>query len=737
MRFDWQRWLRHFLVRTRSFITPRTIKSAILSLTVVVLWFVADAVPSLFFNSKAFQAKLDEAIDASGLAISYQGIDVSLFRGVRVIGVRVSFDRDFSRGRYLLEAPAVYIHVPFGFPSPAERDWLSKARIVITEGKVSYWITADGADAEVVKQARKLMQENLAFHIECDGCNFALNVKDNSYFKEVTPVQSLHFTVRHAGKEVQTLVRYESSTIGDGDFFGKFKACASLQCDDIEGYWYFKPTRLKTSLLNNFQKDYDITSGFLSGEVAFDRNLVEVERSVKGKMERVREPVSNFRMAMAAKDFTISKKKAEWYHSDSFAIDTKMLIKGQSSTGYVQAALENYNINAEFEDLRPDALPEKYTFRVEPKLFGGKVLRLPAQKKLTGLTNFSINLSGRNGNKYAKTEMNLEIVNGALSIGNERVVPRLEIPEARLALANEKITGVMKARGGASDLAATVDGVLELYPVGFKPKVNALMREHGTVQEQKIFAFRGRVAMPVVIDNLYWNDLKPFVNFWLNDYWDEVRDGMHYSWLPSHLKRREYFVRFIQYLDFAMPIEIKNFDWGQKTPLKGELYFAPQYSGGTFRLSSADGKNWTSLSASYAGDEANSPWYTHNLRLNIDGGYELLRPWFGSDYFEYFSGVEIVHDNNYNGERAADHYLKSMSVSDIRFKRVRLGAWARAQQLPLQWETVDVRTNRSNGAGVVSSVRAENDNTLFSGFGEYKLFDRVLETSLKHSIVIK
>ncbi len=737
MRFDRETVLKSARTRLEAFATRRMLKYSISIVAAIVLWFTADAVPSLFFNSKAFQAKLNEVIDASGIAISYQGVDVSLFRGVRIIGVRVSFDKDFSRGRYLLEAPAVYIHVPFGFPNASDRDWLSKARIVIDKGKVSYWLTADAADKEVLNQVRRLMQENLQYHVECDECRFALNVKDNSYFQEITPVQTLYFTVRHAGKEVQALVRYESSTIGDGDFFGKFKACVSLGCDDLEGYWYFKPSGLKTVLLNNFQKEYDITSGLLSGEVAFDRTLVEAERIVKGKPEKFREPVSNFRMAMAARDFTISKKKREWYHSDSFAVDTKMLIKGQSSTGYVRAALESYNVNAEFEDLRPDALPEKYTFRIEPKLFGKKMLRLPAQKKLYGLTNLSINLSGRNGNKYAKTEMNLDIADGGFAVGDERTLPVIRIPEAHLALANEKFSAEIKAMSGNSQLTTSAQGSLELYPVAFKPRVNALMRERGQVSEQKIFALSGRIAAPLVSENIYWSDLKPYVNFWLDDYWEEVRDGMHYSWLPSHLKRREYFVRFFQYLDFAMPIEIKNFDWGQRTPLKGELFFAPQYSGGTFRLSSADGKNWTNLSLSYAGDEANSPWYTHNLRLNLDGGYDLLKPWFGGDYFEYFSGVEIVHDNNYNGERAADHYLKAMSVTDIRLKRVRLGAWARAQQLPLQWETVDVRTNRGNGSGTVSQVKAENDNTIFSGYGEYKLFDRQLETNLKHSIVIK
>ena len=737
MQFDYRLWLNIARTRVVAFATRRTLKISVAVLGSVLLWLVADAVPSFFFNSKAFQARLNEVIDASGLAISYQGVDVSLFRGIRIIGVRVSFDKDFSRGRYLLEAPAVYIHVPFSFPNPNERDWLSRARIVIDEGKIGYWITADAGDRDILAQVRKLMQENLQYHIECDDCRFALNIKDNSYFQEVTPVQTLYFTVHHAGREVQTLVRYESSTIGDGDFFGKFKACVSLQCDDLEGYWYFKPAGLKTAILNNFQKEYDITSGVLSGEVAFDRTLTEVEHTVRGKTEKVREPVSNFRMAMAARDFTISKKKQEWYHSDSFAVDTRMLVKGQSSTGYVRAALESYNVNAEFEDLRPDALPEKYTFRIEPKLFGKKLLRLPSQKKIYGLTNLAINLSGRNGNRYAKTEASLDIVNGGFAVGDEHAVPVIQIPEAHLSLANDKFTGEIKMATGASQASISAQGGLELYPVSFKPRSNALLRERGNTSEQKIFALLGRISAPLVAENIYWNDLKPYVNYWLDDYWEEVRGGIHYSWLPSHLKRREYFVRFFQYMDFAMPIEVKNFDWGQRTPLKGELYFAPQYSGGTFRLSSADGKNWTSISASYAGDEANSPWYTHNLRLNLDGGYDLLKPWLGGDYFDYFSGVEIVHDNNYNGERAADHYLKTMSVTDIRFKRVRLGAWARAQQLPLQWETVDVRANRANGFGAVAQARAENDNTLFTGYGEYKLFDRVLETNLKHTINIK
>jgi hypothetical protein len=76
--------------------------------------------PRFFFDTRAFQSRLDEYLDSGRLAISYQGIDVSFFKGIRIIGLRVSFDRDFSRGRYLIEAPSVYIRQPLTF-FPGER----------------------------------------------------------------------------------------------------------------------------------------------------------------------------------------------------------------------------------------------------------------------------------------------------------------------------------------------------------------------------------------------------------------------------------------------------------------------------------------------------------------------------------------------------------------------------------------------------------------------------------------
>lgn len=736
MQFDAQKLIALGKSHALAVARKTRLRYVIAAVAVLIAWQVLDYLPNLFFDRKAFQAKLEEHLDASKLAISYQGIDVSLFQGVRIIGVRVSFDRDFSRGRYLLEAPAVYVRVPLGWVTP-EGDWLAKSRIIIEEGKLGYWITADDADHTVLAQVRSVLQEKQQYHVECNNCRFFLNVKDNSYFQEITPVQKLHFTVRHAGKEVQSMVRYESTVIGDGDFFGKFAACDSAACDNLQGYWYFKPANLKMALLNSFQKEFDIASGVASGEIAFDRRLVPVTQQVKGKKVESHQAVSNFRMAMGTRDFSIRKDKTDWYRSQAFGIDTTMLIRGNSASGQVTAKLDDYNVQAEFEDVRGDALPEKYVFRVTPRRFGKKQLRLPAQMTLIGLKNFSINLSERRGSKYAKSEINLDIGDGSLQIGEPGKIPPLWLNEVRFDLADEKLSGAVRLAAGASAANLNLSGNVELYPVQFKPLKTALLRQSSDVEEKKIFSLRGRVLAPFSSDNIYWSDLKPFVNAWLDDYWREVQSGIQYSWLPSHLKRREYFVRFIQYLDFSMPIEVKNFQWGGQMPLKGNLYFAPAYSGGGFKLESADGQNSTNLTMSLGGDEPNSPYMTHDLRLNLTGGYDLLSPWFGEEFFDYYSSVEIVHINNFNGERPADHYLKSISATDIRFKRVRVGKWGRAQNLPLQWETVDIRTNRQNGVGIVMSVRAENDNNLLSGSGEYKLFDRQIDANLKYSMIMK
>jgi len=700
-----------------------------------LLWQVLDLLPMLFFNARAFQAQLEQYIDASRLAISYQGIDVSLFRGVRVIGVRVSFDRDFSRGRYLLEAPAVYIRKPLSLMGASESALPDGSRVIIEAGKIGYWITADSSDRELAQQVRSLLQKDRRYHIECDGCRFSLNVKDDSYFQGITPVEHLSFTLHHSGKEVQTLVRYESSAIGSGDFFGRFDACSSMLCDDLEGYWYFKPSNLQLAILNNFQKDVDITSGTASGEVAFDRRLTDTVKKIRGKEVTVREPLSNFRMAMSSRSLGVRRRKKPWYEIDVFSVDTRIQIKGTSSTGYVRGLLDDYRIQAEFEDLRPEALPEKYLFRIEPDVFGKKRLNLPAHRVLTGLREFSINLSGRKAGKYTRNEISLDIANGAFIAGEN--LPPLVLPAVQVNLSNEKLSGQVRVLAGSSPFSADLSGTIELYPVQYTPLPDALLRETSGAQERTIFSLRGKVSCPLTVDTLNWADIRPFVDAWLKDYWEEVQEGIQYSWLPSQLRSREYFVRFVQYLDFSMPIDIKRFYWGAQMPLKGSLYFSPLYGGGGFKLESPDGRNSTSLMVAYGSNEPNAPYMSHNLNLNLDYAYELLSPWFGEEYFEYFSSAQISHFNNFMGERPADHYLKSVSVTDMRLTRVRLGKWARAQALPLQWETVDVKTNRSNGYGAISFLRAENENNILSGYGEYKLFDRQIDTSLKYNVQMR
>jgi hypothetical protein len=438
---------------------------------------------------------------------------------------------------------------------------------------------------------------------------------------------------------------------------------------------------------------------------------------------------------MSSRNFAVRRKKLPWYEIDTFSVDTRMQIKGTSITGYMRGAIGNYKIQAEFEDLRPEALPEKYVFRIEPENFAEKRLDLPAHTVLTGLRDFSINLSGRKGNKYTKSEISLDITNGTFIAGKD--LPPLLLPSVKINLNNEKLSGELRALAGTSLFSADLSGAAELYPVQFVPLNDVLLRETRVAEERTIFSLRGKVVCPLTVEKLSWTDIRPFVDAWLKDYWQEVQEGIQYSWLPSRLRRREYFVRFIQYLDFSMPIDIKRFVWGGEMPLKGSLYFSPLYGGGGFRLESPDGKNSTSLVVSYGSDEPNAPYLSHTLNLNLEHAYELLSLWFGEEYFEYFSSAQISHVNNFMGERPADHYLKSVSVTDMRLTRVRLGKWACAQALPLQWETVDVKTNRSNGYGVISYIRAENENNILSGYGEYKLFDRQIETNLKYAVQMR
>lgn len=700
-----------------------------------VAWQILDFLPAFFFDKKKFQAQLDNVIDQSRLAVSYQGVDVSLFRGVRIIGVRVSFDKDYSRGRYLLEAPAVYVRKPLTFFSSDDASWLQSARIIIEEGKFGYWITSDGADQEFISQARTLLQVDKLFHVECDSCSFNLSVKDNSYFREDTPVEAFQFTLSHSGKEVKALFHYNSSAIGRGDFASQFDACKTAECSDLEGYWTLKSTQLKLALLNNFQKEFLVTSGLATGSIAFDRKLVEVEKKIRGKTTLVKEGLSHFRMTLENQDFAVKKKKKAWYDAEKFSVDTQMTIRGHSSTGYVKASVDDYDIQADFADLEAESVPAKYIFSITPHKFGKKLLRLPMGRSIRGLTRFSINLSERRGQKYSKTEAFLDLEDASFIAQPD--VPPIEIPSLHLALENDKVVGSVEGRVGESDFNAKLSGNLELYPARYEPLRNMFIREHGDGDVQTIFALRGKVACPVAIKSLFWRDLKPFIDAWLTDYWEEVEEGIQYSWLPSYFKRREYFVRFLQYLDFSMPIEIERFDWGPQLSLKGSLYFSPVYGGGGFKLQSSDAKNFTSLMVSYGGADNNGPYMTHEMKLSLDHAYDLLEPWFGKNYFKYFSHLEMTHFNNFMGERSADHYLKSTSVTDLQMSRIRLGSWASEQSLPLQWESLSVRTNRGNGYGAVSSIRAENENTILSGYGDYRLFNRQIETNLKYNVYVK
>lgn len=701
-------------------------------ISVWLLWQGIDVAPRLFFDTRKFQAALEANIDQSRLAISYQGFDISFFRGIRIIGLRVSFDRDFSRGRYSVEAPFAYVKLPMSTLWGGAEASFSDARLTLEAATLSYWITSDAGDREFLVQFREILQLTRRYHLECNDCHFQLNVKDNSYFREITPVEKLFFTLRHDGKEVQALVRYESSILGNGDFFGKFAACDSNECNNLEGYWYFKPAGLNVSVFNNFQKSYTLADGLASGELAFDRRVQKAKNLVRGKEVDESQVLSNFRMALVTQNLLIQQKKQDWYRAKTLAVDAKMQVKNFSASGAVDMILDGHTLHVDFDGLRGDALPEKYAFRIQPKLFSDKPLELPGQISLTGLKNFSVELAGKRNERYSQTDASFELSDAVLRIARPGGPLDVKIPVAQVKLSQENLTGNVTLQGGTSSVTGILSGVVRLAPVAFRPLADPLLRERAGAAEQKIFTLQGKIVLPLVSENIFWKDVKPFINAWLDDYWREVESGIQYSWLPSNMVRREYFVRFVQNLDFSMPIEIKNFEWSQKTPLKGLLYFSPAYAGGGIKLETPDGLNSNQVTFSFG--QENAPWVTHSLQLNLPESYDLLTPWFGRDFFEHFSSVSINHQNNFYGERPADHYLKSESGTQLKFKRLRLGPWARAQNLPLQWETAELQLNQSGGQGRILTLTAGSESNSIYGYGDYRLFDRQVETTLKYTL---
>ncbi|MCX7632309.1 MAG: hypothetical protein N2Z22_03135 [Turneriella sp.] len=704
-----------------------------LAAVLFVLWEVLNYLPKIYFPHREFQDRLNQLIDNSQLAISYQGIETGLFRGIKIIGLRISFDRDFARGRYLLEAPAVYLRRPVPLTTLSTVSVADDVRIIFENAKISYFVTADGSDREVRQQARDLLRQGLRYHAECIGCRFYLNVKDNSYFQEVTPVEELSFTLQNDGQQVKALLSYKSSVIGTGDFFARFGACSARQCSDLQGYWYLKSSKFRLAILNNFQKRFKIADGIATGEIAFDRVLHQETRNLDGKPTVLLEPRSNFRMQLFAQNLLVVNNKEPWLALDAFSTESRIHIRGNSASGTVHAQLNDYEMLTEFSDLRPDALPEKYFFRVAPVHSRNTALPLTSGQSLTGLQNFSISLAGRKGTSYTESVIRLQLENGSYLAGLG--MPPIKLPVVKLELADGKLTGSVQAVVGQSAVQATISGTAELYPVSHKPISDPLLREPVGPQERTIFALRGKIQCPVMADSIFWQDLVPFIDALLNGYWKKVQEGMQYSWLPSHFRRREYFVRFLENTDFSMPIEIKRFHWGPEIALRGKLYFSPSYNGGGFTLESVDKKNSLSLIISYGGYDPNAPYMSYDLDLDLEQAYALLKPWWGDDYFDYFSQARITHTDHFMGERPADHVLKSSAWSSIRLSRVRLGQWATEQALPLQWESVDIRTSYSNGYGVITSLRAENPGTALQGHGEYLLFDRKLNTNLKYQIV--
>ena len=701
-----------------------------LALFFVILLQIVNISFGLIFDNVKVRHRIDDLIDKSNLAISYQGIEFSIFNGLRIIGAKVSFDSDFSRGRYFLDAEEVYLRgsvlalYNFNIENPEQ------LRVVFNRTKFSVWMQ-DASDGEFIKEKIKaIFYQNFKVHSECHDCEFEFNYKGNQYKKETTLITNLNFSFIKNIEALDMYLTYRDSSMGNANVTLHSPLQGDGEC--IRGASaLIELNSFPVAAMNYFQSNYQFISGKFSGGFFVNQKTCKASDLTK-KSESVKTELkaqSNFKF----ENIQIANEKQAWYDAKLIAGKFTYGKIDDTATANISATIDNYQVNLAFDNLTEKKIPTHALLTVTPLGDAKNYLTLPGGVKINGVKELKFELGEPSYNTYKKSELKFEILDGEIyeiaagyrySIKLSKLVAQLKDSQFNLET-NGSIEG--------ESFSATMQGALGIIPISYTP-IPDIVSRRTFGEEIKIIALKSKLMGGIKIPRLKWQNFIPWIRWYQNEYWVRVRKWMQYSWLPSKVREREYFVRFIENMDVILNIEIENLIFEQTMPLKGYFFMSPGYANAGLTLESPDKAISNKFVVSYF---MNEPYFQHEIRLDLKQGYSILSPFLNTEQIEYFSSVQLAMIDNYSGERVADHYLKSATGGQLRLTKVRLGKYAEENFLPRQWNILEIHYNNMNSRGQITQFKAENDNQIMVGYGDYKLFDKNLFLNLKHNVYMK
>lgn len=673
-------------------------KQIIITFTGLLVFSVLVYLPELFFSLNFNRADVKKKIDAYFkdrlLQVSYDGVAAGFYTGVKLINFRISAEDDFSRGRYLLRADSISLASPFTFK------YSKPENLTVESGIWRVYINDYEENALVMKQLTNwFLKSREKLSIDLDTSTLYIHFEGRGYAKDIWQIQNIDGHILNKADHLIMNLTYHDTEWGKAALHYKSEECNKKRCDLVGGSIGWQGKGLSLKFIRLFYPELEILSGNVKGQMA------------------VKSPQADVSVASFSADIEVSDLQIRREQQPFIQIDNGLFrLKGQSTTDETdiegEGKLSGYSWQLKLKQKKKSALPESFIFSVVPGDDQRQKLNLPYGSELTGLDKLKIDLKKGSRNRGDLTAR-LQINNGIFLPGRYDIP--VKINNVDIQINKNKLESITQIEYLKSDMQVQLSGDFTPVASSYRETNTPLFRGFDS-DPVPIMVFNSDLNGRVNSSTLILSDLNPLIAYIYEKYTLEIIYGFQKNWLPSRIRDREWFHRYIRYLDFktALNINLLYYSKTGKMALNGET--GTRGESFYFDISDKDGTNSFNFVYSYTG---NLPYISGKAELSLDS-QPVLPPIIMQDALvKKYKTVKIDYDFKSLGEWPVDIYLYYTSRGDYTYTEAIPVEELRPEGVSEVWNTLSFSARRKSDTGYISGIRAENGNVIMTGSGRW------------------
>lgn len=529
--------------------------------TIVFLGIIPELIFPFFINKNQIIDTIEKKLKLSRLAVAYDGITISFYRGIIIHNFRISNEKDFSKGNILLKTEYLKWETDLAYLLGDQK----KIPLILYANRSEFKIRIrEGSLSRDVIQQLYDWKKNIAFSIQLDNPRVFFNIKTEEGKKAIYNVFFENISVM-TGKNFTLKAEYNDPFWGQGSL--SLKPDMKKKDYFLKGHYLWEGKNLPLTALNDILSESKFYSGIFSGKLALESDI-QPDKRYRNKNKKIFILKVNSKIDYLSYMDPLKKKwkfpflgiKSDYKISLTYDHDA---IEAEGS-----ASTKGYRIQYKFHYGDHMSLPDKLFLKVnqvsEEKLF------LPFDFTLTGLEYLKIKIDPNHGksNPYRMIDAEIKIKDGSISfpleIDRNKTVPiEYVIPNLHFSLNqnNYKLNAYLYTpeEKNQTDGKVHLEGVI--YPLIIPYAYRKRYEGYRSARDSSglTLAWRSRHKGEFIVDQLYHDHLHLWFRY-LHKLWKQkLFETMNDRDLPGSLYYSKWYYHYILY--FKPNISVKVNRW--------------------------------------------------------------------------------------------------------------------------------------------------------------------------------